>query len=178
MFTRLATTGLVKSRFAKSGFARFWPVQPRRAAPVSCQAGLPVHGNDNLPGFRHPAVSGKRRSATPALACHWIDRDGRLECRWQAEPDGDAPIGGRDEGRDEGSALGRATGPMQGVTVIHKTVFEPSCLERYRRVRRAEPAATVQSIRSTSCVARASLDDAASSTVASRSFLPLANDLP
>jgi hypothetical protein len=28
------------------------------------------------------------------LACHWVDRDGRLECRWQAEPDGDAPIGG------------------------------------------------------------------------------------
>jgi len=167
MFTRLAKTGL-----AKTGFAKFWPVQPRRVAPVSCQASLPAHGNDNLPGFHRPAASGRRRSPTPALACHWIDRDGRLECRWQVEPDGDAPIGGR----DERSALGRATGPTRGGAVIHKTVFEPSCLERYR-VRRARPTATMQSIRSTSCVARASLDDAASSTVPSASFLLLAKIL-
>jgi hypothetical protein len=168
MFTRLAKTGLVKS-----GFAKFWPVQPRRVAAVSCQADPPAYGNDNLPGFRRPAVLGKRRCPTPALACHWIDRDGRLECRWQAEPDGKPPIGGC----DESSALGRAADPTQGVTVIHKTVFEPSCLERYRRVRRDRPTTTVQSIRSTSCVARASLDDAASSAVPLASFLPLANDL-
>jgi hypothetical protein len=120
MFTRLAKAGL-----ARTGFARFWPVEPRRDAPVSCQAGLPAHGNDNLPGFRRPALSGKRRSATPALACRWIDRDGRLECRWQAGPDGDAPIGGR----DESGALGWAAGPIPGGAVIHKTVVELSCRE-------------------------------------------------
>jgi hypothetical protein len=26
------------------------------------------------------------------LACHWLDRDGRLECHWQVETDDDAPI--------------------------------------------------------------------------------------
>src|SRR5260370_37883448 len=97
MLARLAKTGLAKTGLAKTGFAKFWPVQPRRVAPVSSQAGLPDHGNDNLPGFRRSTVSGRRRSPTPALACHWIDRDGRLECRWQAEPDGDAPISGRDQ---------------------------------------------------------------------------------
>jgi hypothetical protein len=103
MFTRLARTGLVKS-----GFARFWPVQPRRIAPAPCQAGLPSYSNDNLPGFCRPAVAGKRRSPTPALACHWLDRYGRLECRWQAEPDGDAPIGGVN-GR---GTKGRVTAPL------------------------------------------------------------------
>jgi hypothetical protein len=44
-----------------------------------------MHCNDNLPGFRHPAATGRRRSPTPALACHWVDRNGRLECRWQTE---------------------------------------------------------------------------------------------
>jgi hypothetical protein len=102
MFTRLARPGLVKS-----GFAKLWPVQPRRVAPVSCQAGLPSYSNDNLPGFC-PALASKRRSPAPALAFHWFDRDGRLECRWQVEPDGDAPIGGV----NERGTKGRVTMPL------------------------------------------------------------------
>lgn len=56
-----------------------------------------TYSNDNLPGFRRPAATGKRRSPSPALACHWFYRNGRLECRWQEEPAGDAPIGDFDE---------------------------------------------------------------------------------
>jgi hypothetical protein len=60
--------------------------------------------NDNLPGLRRP--KGRRRIPTPALACRWIDRNGRLECRWQAVPGGDAPIGDFDEHGMTGRASG------------------------------------------------------------------------
>jgi hypothetical protein len=80
-------------RLAKSGLVKLWPVQPQRIAPglhmVSCSNA--PHSNDNLPGFRRPAAAGKRRVPTPALACHWLNRDGRLECRWQAESSDGAP---------------------------------------------------------------------------------------
>lgn len=99
MFTRLAKSGLV------FGLARFWPAQPRRIAPAPQSAGRPTHCNDNTPGLRHP--KDRRRTTAPALACHWFNRGGRLECRWQAEPDGDAPGGGLGE-RD---ATSRASGP-------------------------------------------------------------------
>jgi hypothetical protein len=81
-------------KLAKSGLVRFWPVQPRRVAPGLHAAGLSnrVYCNDNLPGFRRPAVADQRRSPTPALASHWFNRNGRLECRWQVEASGDAPI--------------------------------------------------------------------------------------
>ena len=87
MFTRLAEFRLVQSRRTAPG--------PREAI---------THSNDNLPGLRRP--KGRRRIPTPALACHWIDRNGRLECRWQAEPDADAPLGDF----DEHGAMGRASG--------------------------------------------------------------------
>ena len=74
MFTRLAKFRLVHSR---------------RTAPGPGEAIM--HSNDNLPGLRRP--KGRRRIPTPALACHWINRNGRLECRWQAESNDDAPIG-------------------------------------------------------------------------------------
>jgi hypothetical protein len=77
---------------AKSGFAKLWPIQARRLAPRPCQAGSSNHANDNLSGFRRPAAARRRRSPTPVLACRWLKRDGRLQCRWQAEPGGDAPI--------------------------------------------------------------------------------------
>jgi hypothetical protein len=82
------------TRLAKSGLAKFRLVQPRRIAPGLHEAGLSnrTYSNDNLSGFRRPAVVGKRRSPTPALACHWLDRDGRLECHWQVETSDDAPI--------------------------------------------------------------------------------------
>ena len=72
---------------AKSGLAKFWPFRPRRVAPGLRAAGLSnaTHCNDNLPGFRRPAAAGKRRPPGQALACHWLDRNGRLECRWQVE---------------------------------------------------------------------------------------------
>jgi hypothetical protein len=70
--------------------AKSWLAPSRRLAPGPRLA--ITHCNDNLPGFRRPAA-GRRR--TPALACHWFDRNGRLECRWHAETD-DAPDGGID----------------------------------------------------------------------------------
>src|ERR1700687_1255289 len=79
-------------RLAKSGLVKFWPVQPQRITPWLHEAGLShrTYSNDNLPGFRHPAAAGKRRFPTPALACHWFYRNGRLECRWQVADE--API--------------------------------------------------------------------------------------
>ncbi len=90
---------------AKSRFLNFWPVQPRRIAPLLHEVRLSnaTYCNDNLPGFRRPAAARKRRSPTPALACHWINRNGRLECRWQAEPGDDTPIGDFDEHGATGS---------------------------------------------------------------------------
>jgi len=70
MFTRLAEFRLVQSR----------RIAPRLREAVA-------HSNDNLPGLRRPAAPGRRRSPTPALACHWFVRSGRLECRWQVETD-------------------------------------------------------------------------------------------
>lgn len=85
---------------AKSGLASFGLVQLWRIAPEPRWDALSNHPylNDNLPGFRRPAAAGKRRSPTPALACHWVDRGGRLECCWHLETDS-APRGGVDESR-------------------------------------------------------------------------------
>src|ERR1700676_320440 len=99
MFTRLAKFRLVRPWRIAPG--------PREAMFSRDMFSRDMHSNDNLPGFRRPAATGKRRSPSPALACHWFDREGRLECRWQAEPAGDAPIGDF----DEHSATGRASGP-------------------------------------------------------------------
>ena len=79
--------------------AKFRLVQPWRTAPGPREAvfSRDMHSNDNLPGFRRPAATGKRRSPSPALACHWFDRNGRLECRWLTETNDDAPIGDVDE---------------------------------------------------------------------------------
>lgn len=83
MFTRLAKTGL----------AKLWPVQPRHIVPRLHDVRLSnrAYSNDNLPGLRHP--KGRRRIPSPALTCHWLDRNGRLECCWHPV---DTP-GGRDE---------------------------------------------------------------------------------
>ena|ERR1700680_2615932 len=77
--------------FAK--LAKFRRAGLRHLVASPCDA---KHSNDHLPGFRRPAAMGKRRAPTPALACHWFNRDGRLECRWQVETSGDTPIGGID----------------------------------------------------------------------------------
>jgi hypothetical protein len=69
--------------------AEFRLIQSRRTAPGPGEA--VTHSNGNLPGLRRP--KGRRRIPTPALACHWINRNGRLECRWQVESDSDAPVG-------------------------------------------------------------------------------------
>jgi hypothetical protein len=84
MFTQLA-----KSKLVGLTLGGFRPLQPRRVALRG--AGF-FHdpSNDNLPGRRRP--KGQRRIPPPALACHWFERKGRLECRWEAEPGGDAPI--------------------------------------------------------------------------------------
>ena len=73
--------------------AKFRRVGLRHLVP---QLGDVVHSNDTLPGFRRPAAMGGRRPPTPALACHWFNCNGRLECRWQAETS-DAPTDDFDE---------------------------------------------------------------------------------
>src|SRR6202048_3187486 len=95
--------------------AKFRLVQPWRIAPEPREAMFSkdmfskvMHSNDNLPGFRRPAATGKRRSPSPALACHWFDRNGRLECRWLAEINEYAPLGDVDE--QEYPPAGRAPG--------------------------------------------------------------------
>jgi hypothetical protein len=94
---------------AKSGLVRFWRVQPQPVAPGLHRAPLSntACSNGNLPGFRRPVAAGKRRSPTPALACHWVFRGGRLECCWHFEPHA-RPSGGFDA--DQNSAPGRACG--------------------------------------------------------------------
>ena len=95
---------------AKTRLLSFWPVQPRRIAPLLNEVRLSndTHSNDNLPGFRRP--KGRRRIPSPALACHWINRNGRLECRWQTEPGGETPIGDFDE---------HGAGRTSGLSPIH-----------------------------------------------------------
>jgi hypothetical protein len=98
------------ARLAESTFVKFRLVPSRRTAPGPGEAIM--HSNDNLPGFRHP--KGRRRIPTPALACHWIDRNGRLECRWQAEPDGEAPLGDFDAHSKTGRASGLSSMQPRG----------------------------------------------------------------
>ena len=81
--------------------AKFRFLQPRRMAPGLREA---THANDNTPGRRCPG--GARRIPSAALACHWFDRNGRLECRWLAETN--APLGCVDE--HEQPTAGRASG--------------------------------------------------------------------
>ena len=111
MFKRLA-----KSKLADFKLGGFRPLQPRRVALRGAGFFIDTHSNDthsndNLPGFRRP--KGPRRIPSPALACHWIDRNGRLECRWQTETNGDTPIG--DINYHKHYTPGRASGllPMQ-----------------------------------------------------------------
>jgi hypothetical protein len=75
------------------GLAEFRLAQSRRSAPGTREA--MIHLNDNLPGLRRPAATGKRRPPSPALACHWFDRKGRLEYLWQAEINGAVDAQGR-----------------------------------------------------------------------------------
>src|ERR1700738_2433513 len=105
MFTRLAKFRLVQP----------WRIAPGPRETVFSKdmfsAGVfsrDIHSNDNLPGFRRPAATGKRRSPSPALACHWFDRNGRLECRWLGEIKEYAPLGDVDD--HESRPAGRASG--------------------------------------------------------------------
>ena len=105
MFKRLA-----KSRLADLKRGGFRPLQPRRAALRWAGFFNETHSNDNLPGFRRPVAAGKRRSPTPALACHWVYRNGRLECCWYFEADA-TPSDGFDAPRHlaPDSAIGQST---------------------------------------------------------------------
>src|SRR6202022_850114 len=106
MFKRLAKSRLDLKR------GGFRPLQPRRVALRGAGLFNDPPSNDNLPGFRRP--KGQRRIPTPALVCHWFNRNGRLECRWQAEAGGDTPIGDFDEygaaGRTSGLSLTQPRG--------------------------------------------------------------------
>jgi hypothetical protein len=104
--------------------AKSWLAPSRRLAPGPRLA--ITHCNDNLPGFRRPAA-GRRR--TPALACHWFDRNGRLECRWHAETD-DAPDGGIDDRGTIRAAEARPAGCCMSVTEQCQPItrsFIPCC---------------------------------------------------
>ena len=114
MFKRLAISRFSDFRFADFRFANFRfgelrSLQPRRVSLRGAGFFIDTHSNDthsndNLPGLRRP--KGQRRIPSPALACHWFNHNGRLECRWQVEPSGDAPIGDFDEHATMGSASG------------------------------------------------------------------------
>jgi hypothetical protein len=104
MFKRLARSRLADFRFADFKLGGFRPLQPRRVALRGAGLFDEPPSNDNLPGFRRP--KGQRRIPTPALVCHWFNRKGRLECRWQAEPSGDAPISDFDEHDATGRIFG------------------------------------------------------------------------
>lgn len=79
--------------------AKFRSFGPRRMVPPA------VHSNDNLPGFRRPA---DRRRPTPA--CHWVQIDGRLECRWIV----DDTSGDLDRQRRAGRQFGPRATAMRG----------------------------------------------------------------
>jgi hypothetical protein len=85
MFKKLAKSGLMD--FSVGGFRKPWRVATHRAGLFN-----QAPANDNFPGRCRP--TGRRRIAPPMLACHWLIRNGRLECRWQAD---DAPIADVDE---------------------------------------------------------------------------------
>jgi hypothetical protein len=85
--------------------AKFRFLKPRRMAPGPREA---MHSNDNLPGFRRPG--GERRIPSPALACHWFDRNGRLECRWLAGTNTDVPP----DAVDQRPAPGQPRSPPRG----------------------------------------------------------------
>src|ERR1700694_4660172 len=99
MFTRLAKSKLADFKLGDSDLCSRGAL--RCAGPDFST--IPP-SNDNLPGLRRP--KGQRRIPTPAPACHWFNRDGRLECRWQAEPNGDAPMSDFGEHRTIGGAAG------------------------------------------------------------------------
>jgi hypothetical protein len=107
MFTRLA-----KSRLADLKRGGFRPLQPRRVALRGAGFFNETHSNDNLPGLRRP--KGQRRIPTPALVCHWFNRNGRLECRWQVEPHGDTPIGDFNEHITTGRTSGLSSTQPRG----------------------------------------------------------------
>ena len=104
MFKRLAKSRLAKSRLADFKRGGFRPLRPRRVALRGAGFFNATHSNDNLPGFRRP--KGPRRIPSPALACHWIERGGRLECYWHPAAGG-TPTGGHKDRQH--SAPGRAS---------------------------------------------------------------------
>jgi hypothetical protein len=127
MFSRLAKSGLVKFRLGQP-----WRIAPgpRETMFSKDMFSKDIHSNDNLPGFRRPAATGKRRSPSPALACHWFDCNGRLECRWRVESFDETSVEEPDARRISSKMAARAGHPFESRTI------------------------------SLRCVARASLDDA------------------
>lgn len=92
------------TRLAKSRLAGFRFIQPRQIMPRLSELVFykdtpsnNSHSNDDLPDFRHPVAKGKRGSPSPALACHWSNRNGRLECCWTTVSSGDVQIDDVDE---------------------------------------------------------------------------------
>jgi hypothetical protein len=112
MFKRLAKSRLAVFRLADLNRGGFRPLQPRRVTLRGAGLFNETHSNDNLAGFRRP--KDQRRNPHPALVCHWFNRHGRLECRWQAEAGGDAPISDFDEHGAAGRTSGLSSTPPRG----------------------------------------------------------------
>jgi len=100
MFKRLA-----KPRLAAFEFRVFRPLKSRRVGLRRTGFFNDIPSNDNLPGLRRP--KGQRRIPTPALACHWFNRNGRLECRWQIDSLPQTALEDSDPGRPDGPTFSR-----------------------------------------------------------------------
>lgn len=67
--------------------ATVWPFRSRRTTPRPLVAFNNSHSNDNRLGFRRSP--GQRPCPKQVLTCHWIEIDGRLECRWERAAGGE-----------------------------------------------------------------------------------------
>ena len=65
--------------------ATVWPFRSRRTTPRPLVAFNNSHSNDNRPGHS----PGQRPCPKQVLTCHWIEIDGRLECRWERAAGGE-----------------------------------------------------------------------------------------
>ena len=65
--------------------ATVWPFRSRRTTPRPLVAFNNSHSNDNRPGHS----PGQRPCPKQVLTCHWIEIDGRLECRWERAASGE-----------------------------------------------------------------------------------------
>jgi hypothetical protein len=84
-------------------YAFVWPFRSWGMAPRRSVAFNNGHCNDNRPGSRRSP--GQYPCPKQALSCHWIEIDGRLECRWEQARGGEAPQDYPNQPRPTGRAF-------------------------------------------------------------------------